>query len=246
VDVQLAQPDFDSSDPYSVLGVPEQATIRQIKMTYHKLSKQYHPDRLPSLPNQQDAHTIFAAISNAYEVLKDPDKRREYDYQRSLHTDIINATFIVDDEDDSGSEEEKVFGKCDWGHIVACNFPQLKPLKCTVDDCNKLVHHLCQIEFDQREGFPETLPLKCCLHHPQSPLSASKLPPVNDPEDKLHSSSASNSKTSMDDSSGHPNDAGKKLLLKLLHHQVFCHPHQMILLRIRVMIVVMVHVQHKQ
>ncbi len=47
VEVQLAQPDFDSSDPYSVLGVPEEATIHQIKMTYHKLSKQYHPDRLP-------------------------------------------------------------------------------------------------------------------------------------------------------------------------------------------------------
>jgi len=65
VDVQLAQPDFDSSDTYSVLGVPKQATIHQIKMTYHKLSLQYHPDRLPSLPNQQDAHTTFAAIANA-------------------------------------------------------------------------------------------------------------------------------------------------------------------------------------
>jgi len=38
VEVQLAQPDFDSSDLYSVLGVPEQATICQIRMTYHKLS----------------------------------------------------------------------------------------------------------------------------------------------------------------------------------------------------------------
>jgi hypothetical protein len=80
--------------------------------------------------------------------------------------------------------------KCDWSHIVACTFPQLKPLKCTVDGCNKLVHHLCQIAFEQREGFPETLPLKCCLHHPQSPFRASKPPPVNDLEDKLHSSTA--------------------------------------------------------
>ena len=149
VEVQLAQPDFESSDPYSVLGVSEQATIRQIRRTYLKLSKQYHPDRLPSLPNQQDAHTTFTAIANAYEVLKDPEKRREYDLLRSLHTDISNDVFNVDVED-SGSEEE------------------------------------------------------------QSPLSASKPPPVNDPEDKLHSSSVSNSKTSMDDSSGHPNDAGKK------------------------------------
>ena len=52
VEVQLAQPDFESSDPYSVLGVPKQATIRLIKKTYFKLSKQYHPDRLTSLPNQ--------------------------------------------------------------------------------------------------------------------------------------------------------------------------------------------------
>jgi len=223
--VQLAQPDFESLDPYLVLGVPEQATNHQIKKTFHKLSKQYHPDRLTSLPNQQDVHNIFTFISNAYEFLMDPDKRREHDLiLRSFHTAINNATNNVDDED-SLNEEEKVFGKCDWGNIVACNFPQLKPLKCTDEGCNKLVHHLCQIEFEGREGFPETLRLKCCLHHPQSPFRASNPPPVNDPEDKLHSSSASNSKTSMADSSGHPNDAGKKLLLKLLHHQVTCCPH---------------------
>jgi len=125
---------------------------------------------------------------------------------------------------------------------MACNFPQLKPLKCTVNGCNNLVHHLCQIEFEQREGFPETMSLKCCLHHPQSPLSASKPPPVNDPEDKLHSSSASNSKTSMDNSSGNPNDAGKKAAAKAASSSS---PHRMILLRIRVMIVRIVNIQHK-
>jgi DnaJ-class molecular chaperone len=64
VDVQLVQPNFESLDPYSVLGVPEQATNHQIKKTYFKLSKQYHPDGLPLLPNQQDAHTTFTLISN--------------------------------------------------------------------------------------------------------------------------------------------------------------------------------------
>jgi hypothetical protein len=168
VTVQLAQPDFDSLDPYSVLGVPQQATNHQIKMTYHKLSKQYHPDQLTSLPNQQDAQTIFTLISNEYEFLMDPDKRRKYDLLlRSIHTVIKNANYNVNDED-SGNEEEKVFGKCDWVHVIACNFPQLKPLKCTVEGCIKLVHHLCQIEFERREGFPEIMPLKCCLHHPQS------------------------------------------------------------------------------
>ena len=87
VELQLADPDFNSSDPYSVLGVPEQATIRQIKMTNFKLSKQYHPDSLTSLPNQQDAHTTFTLISNAYKFLMDPDKRREHDLTLcSIHT----------------------------------------------------------------------------------------------------------------------------------------------------------------
>jgi len=161
------------------------------------------------LPNQQDAHTIFTLISNAYEVLKDPDKRREDVILRTYHTVINNAPNNVNEED-SSSDEENVFGKCDWGHIIACNHSQLKPSKCTVNGCNKLVHHLCQIEFERREGFPETLPLKCCLHHPQSPFRASKPPPVNDPDVNLPSSSASNSKTTMDDSSEHPNDDGKK------------------------------------
>jgi DnaJ-class molecular chaperone len=73
---QLAQPDFDSLDPYEVLGVPEQATNCQIKKTFHKLSKEYHPDRFTLVPNQQGAHIKFTKISNAYEVLMDPDKRR--------------------------------------------------------------------------------------------------------------------------------------------------------------------------
>jgi hypothetical protein len=90
---QLAQPDYDSLDTYAVLGVPEQATNRQIKKTFHKLSKQYHPDRLTLLPNQQDAHNIFTLISNAYKVLMDPDKRREHDLiLRSFHTAVNNAS----------------------------------------------------------------------------------------------------------------------------------------------------------
>jgi len=151
VEVQLAQPDFESLDPYSVLGVPKQATIHLIKKTYFKLSKQYHPDRLTSLPNQQDAHTTFTAIANAYEFLMDHDKRREYDYQRSLHTDIINDVFNVDVED-SGSVEEKVFSKCDWCQIVDCNFPQLKPLKCTVNGCIILSITSVKSNLNEEEG----------------------------------------------------------------------------------------------
>jgi hypothetical protein len=88
--------------------------------------------------------------------------------------------------------------KCDWSHIFPCNFPQLKPLNCTVNGCNKLVHHLYQIAFEEREGCAEIIALKCCLHHPQSPLRASKSkpPPVNDSE----ASSSSDESSSSDDS----------------------------------------------
>lgn len=212
VTLELAQPDFDSLDPYEVLGVPQQATNRQIKKTYFKLCKQYHPDRLTSLPlpNQQDAHNKFTLISNAYEFLMDPDKRREHDLiLRMYHTIINNATNNVNDED-SLSEEEKVFGKCHWSHIVSCNLPHLKPLQCTFDGCNNLVHHHCQIAFEEREGCSQTMSLKCCLHHPQSPFMASKPPFVDDTDEKLHSSTVSNSKTSMAVSSGHPNEGEKK------------------------------------
>ncbi len=103
---QLAEPDFESLDPYSVLGVPERATTRQIKHAFHKLSKQYHPDRLPSLPNQQDTHTTFTSISNAYEILGDPDKRSEHDLTLlAFHTASNNAP-NHDDHEDSLNQDD--------------------------------------------------------------------------------------------------------------------------------------------
>ncbi len=60
--------------------------------------------------------------------------------------------------------------------------------------------------------------VECCLHHPQSPMRASKPPPVNDHEENLNSSTASNSKTSMADLSGHPIDTGKKGTAKAIVH----------------------------
>jgi len=153
VEVQFARPDFESSDPFSVLGVPEQATICLIKKTYFKLSKQYHPDRLTLLLNHQDAHTTFTAIANAYELLMDPDRRREHDLTVcSIRTVNNNTTFNVDDED-SFSEEEKVFSKCDWCQIVDCNFPQLKPLKCTVNGCIILSITSVKLNLNEEKGF---------------------------------------------------------------------------------------------
>ncbi len=63
-------------DPYSVLGVPRDATADQIKSAYRKLARQYHPDVNPGNP---EAEEKFKEVSTAYAVLSDPDKRARFD-----------------------------------------------------------------------------------------------------------------------------------------------------------------------
>ena len=63
-------------DYYSVLGVQRTADPETIKAAYRKLAKEHHPDRHNGC-TQQEAR--FKAISEAYDVLKDPQKRAAYD-----------------------------------------------------------------------------------------------------------------------------------------------------------------------
>uniref|UniRef100_A0A3Q0S5Z4 DnaJ homolog subfamily B member 9 n=1 Tax=Amphilophus citrinellus TaxID=61819 RepID=A0A3Q0S5Z4_AMPCI len=62
-------------DYYDILGVPRDATERQIKKAFHKLALKYHPDRNKG----PDAEAKFREIAEAYETLSDDKKRREYD-----------------------------------------------------------------------------------------------------------------------------------------------------------------------
>ena len=62
-------------DYYEILGVPRNATKEEIKNAYRKLAMKYHPDRNKS----PDAEEKFKEISEAYGVLSDDEKRRQYD-----------------------------------------------------------------------------------------------------------------------------------------------------------------------
>ncbi|XP_047330256.1 dnaJ protein ERDJ3A [Impatiens glandulifera] len=62
-------------DPYKILGVERTATQREIQKAFHKLSLKYHPDK----NKNKGAQEKFAEINNAYDILSDEEKRKNYD-----------------------------------------------------------------------------------------------------------------------------------------------------------------------
>jgi molecular chaperone DnaJ len=63
-------------DYYNILGVDKNASESEIKKSYRKLSKEYHPDLNP---NNKESEEKFKDIAEAYSVLSDPEKRSNYD-----------------------------------------------------------------------------------------------------------------------------------------------------------------------
>jgi curved DNA-binding protein len=66
---------MDFKDYYTIMGVARDASQDEIKRAYRKLARKYHPD----VSKESDAETRFKEVGEAYEVLKDPEKRAAYD-----------------------------------------------------------------------------------------------------------------------------------------------------------------------
>ena len=66
----------DKRDYYEVLGVAKNASDAELKKAYRKLAKKYHPD---VNPGDKNAEAKFKEATEAYTVLSDPEKRKQYD-----------------------------------------------------------------------------------------------------------------------------------------------------------------------
>ncbi len=108
-----AQREWFEKDYYKVLGVSANATDKEITRAYRKLAKQYHPDANPG------AEERFKEISDAYDVLGDAQRRKEYDEVRRLGPmaggfgapgGASGTTFRVEDLGDLGDLFGGLFG----------------------------------------------------------------------------------------------------------------------------------------
>ncbi|MCD4782334.1 MAG: DnaJ domain-containing protein [Candidatus Eremiobacteraeota bacterium] len=75
---------MEYKDYYKILGVDKNATAKDIKKTYRKLARKFHPD---VNPDNKEAESKFKEINEAYEVLKDAEKRQKYDEFGKYYTE---------------------------------------------------------------------------------------------------------------------------------------------------------------
>jgi curved DNA-binding protein len=66
---------MDFKDYYGILGISREASAEEVKRAYRRLARKYHPD----VSKEADAEARFKEVGEAYEVLKDPEKRTAYD-----------------------------------------------------------------------------------------------------------------------------------------------------------------------
>lgn len=77
-------------DLYAILEIERNASEKDIKLAYRKMAKLHHPDK----SDAENAQEIFEGIQTAYEVLSDPDTRKEYDEDLNRSKDIVTIKDI--------------------------------------------------------------------------------------------------------------------------------------------------------
>jgi len=78
-------------DYYAILGVPKTATQEEIRSKYFDLAKKYHADLYQTPATKELAEKEMKKIISAYDIIGDPEKRKEYDAKFSRGTSIVSA-----------------------------------------------------------------------------------------------------------------------------------------------------------
>ena len=113
-------------DYYDVLGVGPEASQDEIKRAFRKLAFKYHPDR-NKMPNAEEK---FKEASEAYAILSDPEKRRQYDArgfegikEQYKQEDIFNRGTFRDTFSEFGFNVEDIFSRIFGGGFASEQAP---------------------------------------------------------------------------------------------------------------------------
>jgi len=101
--------DMEQEDYYKILGVNKSADTKEIREAYRKLAFEYHPDRNKDNPRASEKMKI---VNEAYAVLSDPSKRREYDALKQRYGDSAYGQFrqqYSQEDIFSGSDINEIF-----------------------------------------------------------------------------------------------------------------------------------------
>uniref|UniRef100_A0A7S3PA94 Diphthamide biosynthesis protein 4 n=1 Tax=Aplanochytrium stocchinoi TaxID=215587 RepID=A0A7S3PA94_9STRA len=102
-------------DWYKVVGADRQSSADEIRKLYHDKIKALHPDKVTKENHTETSREEFLQVQEAWEILRDPEKRRQYDLQLGLGS---NATEVDLDDIPYNGEKEVFDYKCRCGDSI--------------------------------------------------------------------------------------------------------------------------------